>query len=105
MLPFGGGSSSEDSGSAASSGTIWGLLLILLGAGGWYLSSAPVITANWEADSGNVWTVPFGGGAGKIFKIGSQNMNAQLQAFYNAVKPDIGPDWQLRLQLQFLFPK
>ena len=72
---------------------------------GWYVSSAPIITANWEADSGNQWTVPFGGGVGKIFKIGKQPLNAQVQAFYNVEKPDNGPDWSLRLQLQFLFPK
>ncbi len=74
-------------------------------ADGWYLSSAPIITANWEADSGNQWTVPFGGGGGKIFKIGKQPINAQVQAFYNVETPDNGPDWSLRLQLQFLFPK
>ncbi len=74
-------------------------------ADGWYLSSAPIITANWEADSGNKWIVPFGGGVGKIFKIGKQPVNAQVQGFYNVVKPDNGPDWSLRLQLQFLFPK
>ena len=27
-------------------------------ADGWYLVSAPIITANWEADSDNTWTVP-----------------------------------------------
>jgi hypothetical protein len=43
---------------------------------GWYLSFAPIITANWEADSDQRWTVPFGGGAGKIFRIGKQAMNA-----------------------------
>ena len=74
-------------------------------ADGWYLSSAPIITANWEADSGNQWTVPFGGGVGKIFKIGNQPINAQVQAFYNVEAPDNGPDWSMRLQLQFLFPK
>jgi hypothetical protein len=72
---------------------------------GWYLSSAPIITANWKADSGDRWTVPFGGGIGKIFRIGKQPMNAVAQAFYNVEKPDNGPDWTLRLQLQFLFPK
>jgi len=72
---------------------------------GWYISSAPIITANWKADSINQWTVPFGGGVGKIFRIGKQPMNAQAQAFYNVEKPDNGPDWTLRLQLQFLFPK
>jgi hypothetical protein len=74
-------------------------------AKGWYLTSAPIMTANWLAAPGDQWTVPVGGGVGKIFKIGKQNMNAQAQAFYNVVKPEFGPDWQLRLQLQFLFPK
>jgi len=32
-------------------------------------------------------------------------LNTQLQAFYNAATPDFGPNWQLRFQLQFLFPR
>jgi hypothetical protein len=71
----------------------------------WYLTSAPIITANWEAESDNTWTIPFGGGFGKIFKIGKQPVNGQMSAYYNVEKPDSGADWQLRLQLQFLFPK
>lgn len=75
-------------------------------SGGWYLSSVPIITANWKADrSGDVWTIPLGGGVGKILKVGQQPLNAQVQAFYNVAKPEFGADWQLRLQLQFLFPK
>jgi hypothetical protein len=31
---------------------------------GWYISLSPIITADWKAASGNVWTVPFGGGIG-----------------------------------------
>ena len=31
---------------------------------GWYLTSSPLITANWEADDDNRWTVPIGGGSG-----------------------------------------
>ena len=72
---------------------------------GWYLVSAPIITSNNQASSGNQWIVPFGGGFGKIFRIGKQPMNFNTQAFYNAVKPDFGPDWQWRVQLQFMFPK
>ena len=72
---------------------------------GWYLVSAPIITANWEANSDNTWTVPFGGGAGKVFKLGNQPINVQSQAFYNIEKPENGPEWQLRFQIQFLFPK
>ena len=73
--------------------------------GGWYLTSSPIVTANWEANSGDRWTIPIGGGVGKIFRIGNQPMNAQFQAHYNVERPDIGPRWQLRLQLQMLFPK
>jgi hypothetical protein len=72
---------------------------------GWYLTSSPVITANWEANSDNRWTVPIGGGIGRIFKIGDQPVNAQLTAYYNVVTPDdIGANWQLRAQWTFLFP-
>jgi hypothetical protein len=73
---------------------------------GWYLTSAPLITADWEADDDNRWTVPIGGGIGRIFKIGRQPINAQISAYYNVEKPDdTGADWQLRAQWTFLFPK
>ncbi len=74
-------------------------------ADGWYLTSAPIITANWEATSGNKWTVPFGGGVGRVFRIGTQAMNTNLGAYYNVERPTFGPDWQVRFQLTFLFPK
>ena len=39
---------------------------------GWYLTSSPIITANWEADrGGDTWTFPIGGGFGKIIRLGS----------------------------------
>jgi hypothetical protein len=72
---------------------------------GWYLSSVPLITANWEASSGNKWTVPLGGGVGKLFRLDKLPINTQLQAFYNIERPQFAADWQLRFQLQFLFPK
>jgi len=73
--------------------------------GGWYLSSAPINTANWKADDGNRWTIPIGGGGGKVFKLGKRPLNVSTQTFYNVEHPDFGPEWTLRLQLQFLFPK
>jgi hypothetical protein len=72
---------------------------------GWYISSAPIITANWMAASKNIWTLPFGGGVGRVFKIGPQPINLGLQGYYNAIKPSNGGDWTLRMQLTFLFPK
>jgi len=72
---------------------------------GWYLNSVPIMTANWEANSDDRWTVPIGGGVGKVQRIGKLPVNFQLGAYWNVVKPDNGPDWQLRFQVQFLFPK
>lgn len=72
---------------------------------GWYLTSSPIITANWEARSGQKWIVPVGGGFGKIFRIGPQPMNASIQGFHHVEKPDVLDDWAMRVQLQFMFPK
>ncbi len=71
----------------------------------WYLTSAPINTANFEADSDNRWTIPIGGGVGKVFTIGKQPINAQVSAYKNIEAPELGADWQFRFQLQFLFPK
>jgi len=73
--------------------------------GGTYLTSAPIATVAWKADSGQKWTVPLGGGVGKIFHFGKLPVNTQLSAYYNVVKPDYGADWQIRAQVQFMFPK
>ena len=72
---------------------------------GWYLISDMIITANWEADSSNTWTIPLGGGVGKMFAIGNQKMNTKLEAYYNVEKPDGAPDGSLSWTLQFLFPR
>lgn len=73
---------------------------------GWYLTSSPIITANWEADSANRWTLPIGGGIGRVFKIGRQPVNAQISGYYNVMTPDdTGANWQLRTQFTFLFPE
>ena len=72
---------------------------------GWYLSLAPVITANWQASSGNVWTVPVGGGVGRILRLGFQPVNISAQFYGNAAHPQNGSSWSMRLQIAFLFPK
>ena len=73
--------------------------------GGTYLTSAPIITANWQADGGDTWTIPLGGGVGKIFHFGRLPVNGQLSAYYNVEAPEYGAEWQLRAQVQFMFPK
>ena len=71
---------------------------------GWYLTTGPQITANWMAEPDNQWTLPLGGGIGKLFKVGQQPVNASLSAYGNVVRPENGPSWTLRFQVQLLFP-
>ena len=71
----------------------------------WYLTTSPIITADWENPSGDEWVVPVGGGFGKLHRIGKLPVNISLAAYSNIEKPPGGPDWQLRFQFQFLFPK
>jgi hypothetical protein len=72
---------------------------------GWYLTSSPILNANWKASPGNVWTVPVGGGAGRILRFGFQPVNISAAFYGNAVHPVAGSSWSMRLQIAFLFPK
>jgi hypothetical protein len=74
--------------------------------GGWYLNTSPVITANWEADkSSDEWTIPVGGGVGRVFHWGKQAINARMAYYYNVEKPEFGAQWDFQLTVNFLFPK
>jgi hypothetical protein len=74
---------------------------------GWYLTTQPIITANWNstAASGSVWTIPFGGGAGRIMKLGMQPVNISVQAYGNAVHVPQASPWGVRANFALLFPK
>jgi hypothetical protein len=72
---------------------------------GWYITWQPTLTANWEATNGGRWVVPFGGGVGRIMKLGFQPVNITTQFYGNAIHPPGASPWGLRVQLAFLFPK
>ena len=72
---------------------------------GWFITWQPTLTANWEAPSGSQWVVPFGGGIGRIMKLGYQPVSLTAQFYGNAVHPVGTPAWTMRLQIAFLFPK
>ena len=73
---------------------------------GWYINSAPIITADWTVDQDDRWIVPLGAGGGKLVFLGGKlPLNIQTQVYYNVVRPDFGPEWQWRFQLQILLPK
>lgn len=70
----------------------------------WFITIAPILTGNWEIETGNKWTVPFGGGIGKLFRIGKLPINTTIQAYGNVVKPTGAADATLRIQIQFILP-
>jgi hypothetical protein len=70
----------------------------------WYLTSSPIITANWKLDAGR-WLVPVGGGVGKIVRFGTVPVNIYGQFFGNAEYPNGTSKWSARFQMQFLFPR
>ena len=73
---------------------------------GWYLITSPVITVDWAAqNSSDQWTVPLGGGFGKLMRWGDQAVNMNLQLYYSVERPENASDWQLRFTFQLLFPK
>ena len=84
---------------------------------GWNLNTGPIITANWrskgsgEASTGNdttggsVWTVPFGGGVGRVMRLGYQPVNLLLNFYGNAVHPPGASSWGMRIQIALLYPK
>jgi hypothetical protein len=51
------------------------------------------------------WTIPLIPNISQIVKIGKLPVNLQLAGQYWVEKPDSGPDWGIRFQMQFLFPK
>ena len=72
---------------------------------GWYLLTAPIMTADWRETDGGRWVVPFGGGVGRIQRLGFQPVNWQVQFYGNAVHPPGASPWAMKMQLAFLFPK
>ncbi|MEI6890761.1 MAG: hypothetical protein V5783_01200 [Pontiella sp.] len=71
---------------------------------GWWIGTAPINTANWEASSNNIWTIPLGGGFGKL--IGKRRpINLKFEAYSYAESPNGEADWSLMLGVDFLIPE
>jgi len=37
-----------------------------------YLNTSPTMSYNWDADSDDAWTIPIGGGIGRVFRFASR---------------------------------
>jgi hypothetical protein len=84
---------------------------------GWNINSGPIITANWhnkatgdaangdDTTAGGRWTIPYGGGLGRVMRMGFQPINWSVNFYGNAVHPPGASSWGMRLQLALLFPQ
>ena len=70
--------------------------------GSWYFTHNPIITANWNASSGQRWLLPVGGGIGKSFELGGRPVALSFHYYYNAVKPEGAPTGVFRID--FIVP-
>lgn len=76
---------------------------------GWYFCSLPYITADWTAPD-HKWTVPVGGGVGRVVPVGDVLVNTRFEAYYNGLfghAPGItnAGNWTARFTLHFILPK
>jgi hypothetical protein len=71
----------------------------------WYLSATTTLSADWEAESGQEWTVPLGGGVGRLVRFGKQPVDFKLMGFWNAEKPEFGADYTIQFTVKLLFPR
>ena len=74
---------------------------------GWAIGSAPIITCDWEAEtgSGDQCTIPFGLQISKVSHLGSRPVNFLLGYYENVQHPDGAPESQVRFQVNFMFPQ
>ena len=69
---------------------------------GWFAYTNPNIVANWQT-KGTKWTVPLGGGVGRIVHVGKLPIKLTAGLFYNVVQPVYGGRWVLNTDLTLIF--
>jgi len=83
-----------------------GQTLVAYGLGkGWMVNTFPTITANWNADKGQKWTVPVGGGVSKLVFLGKVPTQFGVQYYNNVVRPDYVGKSEIRFVTTFVFSK
>ena len=70
----------------------------------WFLVSAPIITANWNASAGERWLLPLGGGIGRTFDFAGRPWAVSLQGYANVIRPTGAPTWSVRLSMTTSIP-
>jgi hypothetical protein len=71
---------------------------------GYALGFSPVISANWDAPSGQQWTVPLGIGISRTTVFNRRPMQVGAQYYYNVERPDSAAGQTLRFVVSLLYP-
>jgi len=69
---------------------------------GWAFATAPIIIANWDAESGQQWTVPLGGG---VTHFGRRPISLSAQCFYHVERPQSSGTSLFRFVVSLLYPQ
>jgi len=73
---------------------------------GWSVGYSGNVLANWEAHSGDVWTVPIGASIAKVVHAGRLPIRIALAGQYMPVHPDqFGQKWNIQLTFAPVLPK
>ena len=70
----------------------------------WYLTSNPIITANWKASRGQRWLFPLGAGLGRSFQLGKGKMSVAVHGYFNVIRPDGAPTGLFRIDMLYPLP-
>jgi hypothetical protein len=71
---------------------------------GWAVSTSPIFSANWEAPSGEEWTVPLGAALTKTTAFNGRPMSLGIHYYHNVDHPTTSAADLLRLQISLLYP-
>ncbi len=71
---------------------------------GWAAPSSPIITANWDAPTGEEWTLPLGLALSKTTAFNRRPMTLSAQYYHNVAHPAGAVADQLRLSISLLYP-
>jgi len=71
----------------------------------WSMSFSSESTYNWQADSGEAWTVPLGISTSKVVRIGHRPVSFGMGGFYNVERPESSNRWTARVTITLVFPE
>ena len=72
--------------------------------GGVTLTVQSESTANWNAPSGEEWSIPINGVLSKVVRLGQRPMSIAVGAGYYVDTPEGGPEWKIRSAVTLMFP-